>query len=167
MHKHWLDRPREEAFLFNPAFVSSLICDFVRSYEKAKGTACPMTLAFLAPALSLHRQSRQRLPSSTVTALYEWIQQNEDILVDLSRRVRVLMPLLREGTMFAFHQEVLRFEQGHNLTTGSKKGHFTPKFLTGVSKDMNDVISSTRFLARWFAKSGSEASILSSWGVRP
>ena len=77
------------------------------------------------------------------------------------------MPLLREGAMFAFYQEVLVFEQGHKLTVGSKKGHFTPKFLLSVSKDMNDAVSATRFLAKWFAKSGAEASILSSWGIRP
>lgn len=167
MRRSWRDRPREEAYAFNPAFISSLMCDFVREFTKAKHAACPMTLVYLFPALSLHRQTRERFPSRTVTSLFEWIQDNEDVLVDVPRRASALLPLLRDGAMFAVYQQALEFNRGHGLITGSKKGHFTPKFLETVSHDVNEAVAATRFLAKWFAKSGSEASILSGWGIRP
>ncbi len=167
MHKAWRDRPREEAYSFNPAYLSSLMCEFVREFTKAKQETCPITLVYLFPALSLHRQTRKRFPSRTVTSLYEWIQDNEDVLVDLHRRTSALMPLLRDGAKFAIYQEVLEFSGGHGLKIGQKKGHFTPSFLKSASTDFNETVISTRFLAKWFAKSGSEASILSGWGVRP
>lgn len=167
MPKAWIDRPREEAYAFNPAFTSSLICDFVRNFNNAKEDTCPITFIYLFPALSLHRQTRERFPSTTVTSLYEWIQANEDVLVDLPRRVRALLPMLREGTKFAMYQEVIEFSSAHKLVVGSKKGHFTPKFLNSTTSDMVEAVYSTRFLAKWFAKSGSETSILSAWGVAP
>lgn len=167
MDRSWHDRPREEAYAFNPAFLSSLMCDFVREFTKAKHESCPVTLVFLAPALSLHRQTRTRFPSRTVTSLYEWLQNNEDVLVDLPRRNHALSSLLRDGLKFAMHQKVIEFSDGHRLVIGPKRGHFTPSFLVTVSSDMNEIVTATRFLAKWFAKSGSEASVLSVWGVRP
>lgn len=167
MNKAWKNRPREESYTFNPAFLSSLMCDFVREFCKAKGEACPITYIYLFPALSLHRQTRNRLPRRTVTSLYEWIQENEDVLVDLPRRCRALLPLLRDGAKFALHQQVLEFGEEHRMVIGSQKGHFTPGFLGTVSSDVNEAVAATRFLAKWFAKSGSETSVLSGWGVRP
>lgn len=166
MHRAWKERPREEAYAFNPAFLSSLECNFVLEYTKAKHDACPMSLVYMFPALSLHGKTRQRLPGTIITSLYQWIQQNEDVLVDLPRRTRALLPLVREGTMFALHQRVLILEGGRFLP-GEKKGHFTPKFIESLSEDMSDAISCSRFLARWFAKSGAESSILSAWGIKP
>jgi hypothetical protein len=99
--------------------------------------------------------------------LYEWLQNSEDVLVDLPRRNHALLPLLRDGLKFAVYQKVIEFSDGHQLVVGPKKGHFTPAFLGTVSSDMNDVVATTRFLAKWFAKSGSEASVLSGWGGRP
>lgn len=167
MSRHWRDRPREEAYVFNPAFLSSLMSDFVREYSKAKHEACPITFVYLFAPLSLHRLTRQRFPSRTVTSMYEWIQGNEDVLVDLTRRTRALLPLMRDGLKFAVHQQVLEFSGGEGLISGNKKGYFTPKFTEDLTVDMKEVINSTRFLAKWFAKSGSEASVLSGWGVRP
>lgn len=167
MREYWLAHAREESFLFNPAFLGSLLTDFVREFSKAKGTPCPVTLAFIAVGVSLHRQTRQKLPGTTVTALYEWLQDHQDVLVDLSRRVRGLSPFLREALIFTLHQNTLRFDAGHGLATGAKKGHFTPSVLKASTVEMADIVERTRFLARWFAKSGSEASILAAWGLRP
>lgn len=167
MSRHWQHRPREEAYAFNPAFLSSIMTEFVREFTKAKHESSPITFVYLFPALSLHRQTRERFPSRTVTSLYEWIQDHEDVLVDLPRRTRALLPIMRDGLKFAIYQQVIEFDGGKGLTLGPKKGHFTPKFMESLTTDVNEVILTSRFLARWFAKSGSEASVLSGWGVRP
>lgn len=167
MREHWLAHAREENFLFNPAFLGSLLTDFVREFSKAKSTPCPLTLAFLAAGISLHRQTRQKLPGTTATALYEWLQDHQDVLVDLRRRMRGLSPFLHEALMFALHQDTLKFGFGHGLITGAKKGHFTPAALGESTLEMTEIVDRSRFLARWFAKSGSEATILAAWGFRP
>jgi hypothetical protein len=167
MREHWRAHAREESFLFNPAFLGSLLTDFVREFSKAKSAPCPATLAFLAVGVSLHRLTRQKLPGTTATALYEWLQDHQDVLVDLPRRMRGLTPFLREALLFALHQNTLMFETGHCLATENKKGHFTPSVLESSTTEMTEIVQRTRFLARWFAKSGSEASILAAWGLRP
>lgn len=167
MREYWLAHAREESFLFNPAFLGSLLTDFVREFSKAKSTPCPVTLAFLAAGVCLHRQTRQKLPGTTAAALYAWLQDHQAVLVDLPRRVRGLSPFLREALIFTLHQDTLKFEFGHGLAVGAKKGHFTPTVLESSTVEMIDIVQRMRFLARWFAKSGSEASILAAWGLRP
>ncbi|MBC8338641.1 MAG: hypothetical protein H8E39_08110 [Alphaproteobacteria bacterium] len=163
----WEHRPAEEANLFNPAFVASLIFEFAEEFQKGKPEGVPLTYISIALAISLHRHSRLRLPSSTVTSLYEWVQQNEDILISFSERISGLLPYIREAISFSMRQETLRFGEGHFLQLGDKKAHFSAPFIRDTTTEVSDTISKSKFIARWFLKSGSESSILACWGVRP
>ena len=107
----WEKRPVEEANLFNPAFVGSLIYEFVRTFEKSRSEGVPLTYIPLSLALSLHKPTRVRLPSRTVTSLYEWVQDNEDVLVGLHKRVMGLLPYTREAIQFGMHKRTLRMGQ--------------------------------------------------------
>ena len=40
----WHQRPAEEANLFNPAFLGSLVYEFVKSFQKARPEGVPLTL---------------------------------------------------------------------------------------------------------------------------
>ena len=163
----WGKRPTEEANLFNPAFVGSLIYEFVKTYEKSKAEGVPLTYIPLALAISLHRPTRLRLPSRTVTSLYEWVQDNEDVLVGLHSRVTGLLPYIREAIQFSMNKKTLQMGQGHFLQLGDAKAHFPRNYLSEATTDVAEAIKQTQFLARWFVKSGSEPSILACWGIRP
>ena len=163
----WEKRPTEEANLFNPAFVGSLIYEFVKTYERSKSEGVPLTYIPLALAISLHRPTRLRLPSRTVTSLYEWVQNNEDVLVGLHNRVTGLLPYVREAIQFSMYKRTLQMGQGHFLQLGDTKAHFPSNYLSEATPDVAEAIKRTQFLARWFVKSGSEPSILACWGVRP
>ena len=157
----------EEANLFNPPFVGSLIYEFVKTYEKSRSEGVPLTYIPLALAISLHRPTRVRLPSRTVTSLYEWVQDNEDVMVGLHKRVTGLLPYIREGIQFSMHKRTLRMGQGHFLRLGDTKAHFPSNYLSEATQDVAEAIKRTQFMARWFVKSGSEPSILACWGVKP
>ena len=165
--KPWKNRPAEEANLFNPAFVASLIYEFVKEFEEDDQEGVPITFAPVCLAIVLHAPTRKRLPYSTITSLYEWVHDNEDILVEFHSRVMGLMPFLREALLFAYRQRVIRFGEGHLICMSERKAHFSAGFLRETSAEVEDVIKSVKFIARWFLKSGSETSILACWGVRP
>ena len=101
----WVHRPMEEANLFNPAFVGSLIYEFVKVYQKSKSEGAPLTYVPISLSLSLHRPSRARLPRSTVTSLYQWVQNNEDVLVDFHTRLMGLLPYVREAVQFSMKRQ--------------------------------------------------------------
>ncbi|WP_306259909.1 three component ABC system middle component [Pararhizobium sp. IMCC21322] len=163
----WNSRAPEEARLFNPAFLSSLSTEFVKAYGSKRDGSAPLTLAAIALAISLHGGTRRRLPYSIVTSLYEWLQQNEDVLIGFPERTHGLMAYIREAIIFAVAQEVLAIREGHHLQLGSKKAPFSKGFIDETTAETRDIIDRTKFVGRWFAKSGSESSILAAWGVRP
>lgn len=163
----WNSRAPEEARLFNPAFLGSLSYEFVKAYGSKRDGSAPMTLAAVALAISLHGGTRRRLPYSIITSLYEWLQNNEDLLIGFSGRMRGLVPYVREATIFAMAQDVIAIEEGHHLQLGPKQAHFPKGFTDDTTAETRDIIDRTKFAGRWFAKSGSESSILAAWGVRP
>lgn len=163
----WERRAPEESRLFNPAFLGSLAYEFVKAYGSKQSGSAPITLVAVALAISLHGGSRRRLPYSIVSSLYEWLQGNEDLLVGFPDRLTGLMPYFREATMFGMAHEVMQIADGHHLCLGPKKAHFPKSFIDDTTAETRDIIDRTKFIGRWFAKSGSESSILAAWGVRP
>lgn len=163
----WDRRPPEEANLFNPAFLGSLLHEFAKEYSKQTGRGAPLT--FLIPSLSavLHGPTRDRLPYSTVTSLYEWLQQNEDILIGFAGRVQGISPYFKEALRFGLLKETLALLGDHAIWPGANKAHFPANFLRETTPETKDIIERNRFFARWFAKSGSEATIIAAWGLRP
>lgn len=163
----WHKRPPEEANLFNPAFLGSLLHELSKEFSKQKGSGLPLTYAALGLSVVLHGPTRNRLPYSTVTSLYEWLQDNEDVLIGLAARVRGLQPYLKEALRFGLRENALVMGAGHSLDIGDGKAHFSAGFLRDTTAETREIIDRNKFMARWFAKSGSEASIIAAWGLRP
>ncbi|MDA5095022.1 DUF6521 family protein [Aliiroseovarius sp. KMU-50] len=163
----WKNRRPEEANLFNPAFLGSLTFEIAKEAEKSTQEGISLNYIPLILALSLHRPSRHRLPSTTVTSMYEWVQINEEVLIGLIERIHGLMPYVQETLRFSLHQNTLQIGSGHYIKTGKMKSHFPGPFLRGTTDEVREIVKKTRFLCRWLLKSGNEASVLSCWGVRP
>jgi len=163
----WPRRPIEEANLFNPAFLGGLTYEFVKDYSKEHDSGTPLTLIVIGLSASLHRLSRERLPHSTVSYLYGWLQENEDILVGFSERAKNIGPYIKQAIMFGIVMNVIQIGEGHCLLPGSAKASFPKSFLDQTTSETKSIIASSKFMARWFAKSGSEISIAAAWGVKP
>ena len=167
MLEQWEKRPPEEANLFNPAFIGSLLFEFAKEHAKQRDRGTPLTYVPIFLAVVLHRTSRLRLPYSTVTSLYEWLQRNEDVLIGLVDRIHGLRPYIQEAVRFGIIKQTLHVSKGHELNTGQVQAHFSAGFLRETTAETKEIIERTKFMARWFAKSGSESSIIAIWGMRP
>lgn len=163
----WHSRTPEEARLFNPAFLGSLSYEFVEAYGSKQDSPASISLMVVALAITLHEASRRRLPRSTVTSLYDWLQKNENLLIGFSARTRGLLPYIQEAVMFTIAHNAIEIGEGHRLQLGSNRVHFPVKFLKETTAEIYDIVKKTKFVGLWFAKSGSEPSILAAWGVRP
>jgi Family of unknown function (DUF6521) len=160
----WQDRPIEEANLFNPAFLCALV---LRDYRKAQVDGAPMTVVVIAMTATLHRASRERLPNRTVTSLYEWLLDNEDVLIGFANRAKNIVPYIKEAILFGMATETLAVGGGHNLLLGAKKATFPKPFVDTTTAEMKAIIDRAKFMGRWLSNSGSESSVVSAWGVKP
>lgn len=165
--ERWEDRPIEEANLFNPAFLCALIYEFLKDYTKAQAEGAPLTIIVIAIATSLHRESRERLPNRTVTPLYAWLQDNEDLLIGFPKRAKNIAPYLKEAVMFGVATEALAFGVGHNLQLGPNKTVFPKAFIYNATNEVKSIVERTKFVGRWLSNSGSEMTVAAAWGVKP
>lgn len=159
--KEWAQRPIEERNLFNPPFLCSLTQEFVREFGKTD--ASPIMLVSIALTASLHGGTRSNLPYSVVTSLYEWLQDHENLLVEFSSRARNLMPHVREAIVFGLSYGSFEIRPDGTLGLTSKRALFSKLFLDETTPETKDIIIRTKFMGRWFSKSGSEASICAAW----
>ena len=139
---------------------------FVRSYEKAKTQSPLFALVFCALPIALHPATRDRLPRSTITGLFPWIEGNPDVLVGFADRARNLVPHVREAIRYAAARRAIGFGDGGRVLIGDKRTSFPPRFLGELSIDIRDTVDAARKIGRWFAGAGDPGTILAAWVLR-
>lgn len=167
MLERWELRPPEEAHLFNPAFCGALVCEFVKAFSGKEKIGAPLTLVLVALSISLYSKSRIKLPKTTSASFYQWIQNNEDILIGLAQRARSLRPYVLEAIRFGVSTHALQFVGGQLLGLGEKPANYTAGKIRGETSETKLIVEQTRLLGRWLSKSGEEPFILSAFGMRP
>lgn len=162
----WSKRPPEEAHLFNPAFCGLLASEFVRAFFVAgERKAVPVPLVFCSMPLILHADTRARLPHTTTTSLYTWLERHPDALVGFPKRAGYLVPHVRDAIMFAAARSAVAISADGNLQPGSKKIIFRDDFLTQATPETREIALASRFVGRWFASAGDVTTIMAGWGV--
>ena len=163
----WAERwATEEANHFNPAYCGTLIYEFARSYRNAKRRPASFALVFCALAIALHPGTRDRLPLTTASGMFPWLEENRDVRVGFGTRARNLAPYVKEGLRYAMARQAVHLEEGGVLEIGPKRASFTDAALQATTIDVRNTVQCVRMVARWFASAGDAASILAGWGIR-
>lgn len=162
----WQDRSPEEAHHFNPAFCGALVYEFVRSYTRTKSKPPSLALPFCALPICLHPSTRERLPRSTITGLYAWLEQNPDVLVGFADRAINLAPYVREALRYAIARDAILIAENGLVETGSKRASFPVSYLEETTTETRNTVDAVRKVARWFAAAGDTPTILAAWGIR-
>src|SRR4051794_41139246 len=110
--KPWVDRPRLEATLLNPALFASLLSAAAQGYESKSGEPMIWPLAFLVPPLVLHRPTREALPKTVRTHLPTWVRSEPLVRAGFPQRAARLTPLTREGLRLGLRFGVLGTDGG-------------------------------------------------------
>jgi hypothetical protein len=163
----WPSRVVEEANLFNPAFCTSLIAKAADEFHKKAHRGLPFALGFVILPIVLHRGTRAALPSTTVTSLLPWIQDNREQLVDFSIRVQHLRGIVKEAILFGLQHETLILNERGELLIGPKRVSVTEKRTALFTDEARECVDRAGFIGRWFANAGSTATIFAAWGISP
>lgn len=163
----WSNRVTEEAYLFNPAFCATMLAKTTEDYTKKAGHPLPFALAFLVLPIVLHQGTRRALPSSTVTSLLPWIQDNREQLVDFANRVSRLGAITREAVVFGAQHQTLALAATGDLELGVKRQSATEKRTGLFTTEARECVDRAGFVGRWFAAAGTTATIYAAWGVTP
>lgn len=146
---------REEFNLFNPAFIAEVQAEVVRGYR----SNLELALVFSASTMAVYPHLRDSLPSSTRTRLAKWVTDHPEFRPEFTRLLPGLVPALRRGALFG-SQRRLFIVDGSRLGQASRRRP-RPSELTDETSAALDAAS---FLGRWFAGSGTPATVLSLLG---
>lgn len=166
----WQQRSSDYRNLFNPAFLMLLTCSACEAYEfeqartgKADKEGMPYALFFLAVPLAVSKQFNNARPTRVAGSLVNWLGKQPVISVELSNAAYSLVPAVREGILFALQGGYIKLDESGLF----QSGEVTVDRRLAQEIELKSHIENAQFIGRWLAKSGSPATILEAFGLRP
>ena len=153
---------REEFNLYNPAFVAIVESEAARGHRERSQSGIPLPLVFAASTIALFSHLRSGLPSSTRAHFAKWVTDHPEFRPEFQRLMRGLVPPLRAGLVFALTHGVLRVEGSTVSALGRRR-----TLPTSTSQETSNILTTARFVGRWFAATGSAPTTLSLLGFSP
>ncbi len=164
--KNWLSRPKEEAYLFNPAFCCTTLSVAIQNYARVRNEGIPFSLAFMFLPIVLHKPTRESLPRNTRTSMTAWLQENSEARVLFYERLVSLKPHTREAIQFGMLHDWIVLRNGGLLETTLSNTKVTRTTRT-LSDEARECVIRARFVGKWFAEAGETHTVMTFWGVRP
>lgn len=162
----WANRVKEEAYLLNPAFSAINLTAALVGYENVRGTGMMFPLTFMVLPVVLHRQTRQTLPRSTRTSMPAWLQEHAEARVLFFERVTSLRPHTREALHFGLDHGLLETAEGGLLRAAPTKAQ-VGRILERTTGEVRECGFKARFVGKWLGATGSPATAMALWGIRP
>lgn len=162
----WGVRPKEEAFLLNPAFCCISLTAVIVNYASVRQKGLPFPLVFMALPIVLHKPTRDALPPSTRTSMAAWLHENADARVMFYERALSLKAYTKEAVKFGMLRQWIVLGEGGLFETTLTKQDIN-RAIQRLSNEARDCALRARFLGRWFATSGAAGMVMAFWGVRP
>ncbi len=163
----WTGRPKEEAYLLNPAFccttLAAAICGFTSVREE---DGVPFPFAFMFLPILLHKPTREKLPPNTRTSMAAWLQENSDVRVLFYERLISLKPHTKEALQFGMLVDWIIPRDGGFLGTTLTESD-VKKSIQNMADEARECVMRARFLGKWFAAAGATHTVMAFWGIRP
>jgi hypothetical protein len=161
----WSNRPQEQRALLNPAFCAALLW-YAAQERKGTGQFLSFEECFLVLPLVLPASTRDALPSTAATSIPVWLEAHPLEQRRLVTRSRLMVPFTRAAIQFGASRGAIRIENG--LLMASERWKSKVKSFTQNSSDeVRACAGKSRFISKWFLKTGSPTTVLTILGVRP
>jgi hypothetical protein len=159
---NWDNRSWVTASMLNPAVVAVIIVSAANMYEEHSGDAMPWELIFLAVPMALHRDTRESLPARIDSHVAKWVVDNAGLQASYPRRVSSMLPYAREGLRYGLRSGAITLGDDGRL-----RGTPRWKLHKERDKELALIIGKAAFLGRWFAHTGTPATLFALFGVAP
>lgn len=162
----WADRSHEERALLNPSFCATLLWHAARGHGAEGNVALSFEESFLVLPFVLHRGTRESLPRSSRTSLAAWLDEYPLAQGRVANRARLLAPFTKEALMFGGAHGLIRLNSGR-LHADPGWQRVVSRVLKLSSDEVKGCANRAAFIGKWFAQTGSAATVLALTGVRP
>jgi len=156
----WEERPREIAYLLNPAFCGEILRNAIKEYNSHSGPF-PYVLAYLILPIVLHKKTRERIHSRS--KMHTFLQKNPDLKIGFAERARQLVTVTNESLTFLMQLGYIELDDARLKATSKR----TNKINIDTYTEIYDCFQKALIVGRWFARSENTITVFTMWGVRP
>lgn len=164
----WQNRSPEVANLLNPAFLSIIIQQCIKSYsDESKGNA-PYVIPFLVTPIVLHKHTRDALPRQITTPFTTWITQlqGSHAKIGYPERTYAIVPYVKEALVFAFANNIIITEDDGSLRV-NKQIRVPTRLNDTLTEEVFICYKKAYFSGRWLARAGKIETVMALLGVKP
>ena len=164
MIKAWNQRNPIIANLLNPAFCGEVIRRTADAHNKATNTSFPFAYAFLVLPILLHKDTRDRMPKTTRSYLFAWVEDNEDLFYNFSTRARQMVPFAKESILFLLQNKLIEIDgKGQIIVTTKRIKQYSGDDL----EEVNTILKKSKMLGKWLSHNSSINSVYSFFRITP
>lgn len=164
MNIDWEHRNTIVANLFNPAFCGEIIRVVAKEYNKHTNSNFPFAFTFLVLPILLHQQTRERMPRTVRTYFFVWVEQNDDLFFDFSKRTKGMVKYTKEAISFLLLYNKIHLTEDGEITTSQEK---RIKVNRDDYDEYNDILKKAEMLGKWLSTTSDVKSIYSFLRITP
>lgn len=162
--KAWNQRNPIVANLLNPAFCGEVIRRSANSYNKATNSNFPFAFSFIVLPILLHKETRDRMPKTTRSYLFAWVEDNEDLFYNFSNRARQMVPFTKEAILFLIQNKLVEIDDKGQLIVTPKR---IKKFSGEDIDEVNTILKKSEMLGKWLSHNSNINSVFSFFRITP
>lgn len=160
----WKDRNKIVANLFNPAFCGEILRTVVKEYNKYTNTQFPFAFSFLVLPILLHKETREKMPRSTRTYLFVWVEENDSLFFDFPTRTRSMVKYTKEAISFSMmYNKMFITDEGFIKSSDEK----IKKYSDEDHEEYNEILKKAEMLGKWLSQTSDVKSIYSFFRITP
>ncbi|MBC9798632.1 three component ABC system middle component [Sinomicrobium weinanense] len=164
MNLKWTERNKIVANLFNPAFCGEIIRATAQEYNKHTNTNFPFAFAFLVLPIVLHKATRERMPRTVKTYFFVWVEKNDDLFFDFTKRSRSMVKYTKEALSFLLFHSKIEFEDNAGIIVTEQK---VKKINKDDYQEYNEILKKAEMLGKWLSSTSDVKSIYSFLRITP
>jgi len=164
MNISWTERNTIVANLFNPAFCGEIIRATAKEFNKHTNTKFPYPFAFLVLPIVLHKATRERMPRSVRTYFFVWVEKNDDLFFDFSKRTRSMVKYTKEALSFLLVHNKIQLNENAEIIASDER---VKKINEEDYQEYNDILKRAEMLGKWLSSTSDVKSIYSFLRITP
>lgn len=164
MNISWTERNTIVANLFNPAFCGEIIRVTAKEYNKHTNTKFPYAFAFIVLPIVLHKPTRERMPRTVRTYFFVWVEKNDDLFFDFSKRTRSMVKYTKEALSFLLAHNKIEFNEDAEIIASDES---VKKIKKEDYQEYNEILKKAEMFGKWLSSTSDVRSIYSFLRITP
>ena len=124
----------------------------------------PFALSFIILPILLHKETREKMPRSVRTYFFVWVEENDYLFFDFSKRTKSMVKYTKEAISFLLAYDKIAITENGDIVTQDVRLKQIPN---DDYQEYNEILKKAEMLGKWLSTSSDVKSIYSFFRITP